>query len=128
MAGFETTVYHKESSTDRYIYFSSSQAWQEKVAAIRTLKHRALLYCSNKDLLEAEFSHLKKVFLENGFPESSIERILHETPTESSTEEIDNRDEGCLDAEISCDYSKSFLAPYHPRATALFKTLWKRSV
>ena len=48
--GNDTTVYRKESASDRYIHFSSAQAWQEKVAAIRTLKHRALTYCSNPSL------------------------------------------------------------------------------
>ena len=63
-----TTVYRKESASDRYIHFSSAQAWQEKGAAIRTLKHRALTYCSNPTLLENELNHLLRVFLENGFP------------------------------------------------------------
>ena len=72
----ETTVYRKESCSDRYIHFSSAQAWQEKVAAIRTLKHRALTYCSNPTLLENELNHLLKVFLQNGFPNNTIQRIL----------------------------------------------------
>ena len=107
---FETTVYRKESASDRYIHFSSAQAWQEKVAAIRTLKHRAILYCSNNELLEAELSHLKKVFMENGFPENTVERILRENPKNNSIEMVKNGSEGIGTAK-SFDYSKSFHAP-----------------
>ena len=39
---YETTVYRKKSASDRYIHFTSSQAWKEKACAIRTLKSRAL--------------------------------------------------------------------------------------
>ena len=69
------TVYRKESASDQYMHFSLAQAWQHKVAVIRTLKHRALTYCSNPALLENELSYLLKVFLENGFP-NTIQRIL----------------------------------------------------
>ena len=33
----ETTVYRKPSASDRYLHFTSAQAWYEKTAAILTL-------------------------------------------------------------------------------------------
>jgi hypothetical protein len=74
--GNETTVYRKDSASDRYIHFSSAQSWQEKVAAMRTLKHRALTYCSTPTALEMELDHLQSVFIQNGFPINTIQRVL----------------------------------------------------
>ena len=59
-AKLNTTVYRKSSASDRYIHYTSWQAyaWKEKVGAIRTLKNRALTYCSNEELLADELVHL----------------------------------------------------------------------
>ena len=40
----ETTVNSKPSASDRYLHFTSAQAWHEKTAAIHTLTLRALNY------------------------------------------------------------------------------------
>ena len=124
----ETTVYRKESCSDRYIHFSSTQAWQEKVAAIRTLKHRALTYCSNPTLLENELNHLLKVFLQNGFPNNTIQRILFKEKTVliAPQQEIEVLNDEMGDYEVqskSKDFSKTFFAPYHPKANRMFKML-----
>ena len=58
---YETTVYRKKSASDRYTHFTSSQAWKKKACAIRTLKSRALDYCSTDALLADELSHLLQV-------------------------------------------------------------------
>jgi len=42
----QTSVYRKPSASDRYLHFTSAQAWHEKTAAIHTLTQRALNYCS----------------------------------------------------------------------------------
>jgi len=42
--GLQTTVYRRKTASDRYIYYTSSQAWKEKVCALKTLKKRAYLY------------------------------------------------------------------------------------
>ena len=39
-----TTVYRKSSASDRYIHYTSWQAWKEKAGAILTLKNRAYTY------------------------------------------------------------------------------------
>jgi len=46
----ETTVYKKPSASDRYLHFTSQQAWHEKATAIHTLTLRAQKYCSTIEL------------------------------------------------------------------------------
>ena len=71
----ETTVYRKKSASDRYIHFTSSQAWKEKACAIRMLKSRAA-NCSTDALFTDELSHLLQVFM--GYPERTVWRLLYE--------------------------------------------------
>ena len=63
--------------------------------------------------------------MENGFPENTVERILRENPKNNRIEMVNNGSEG-IETAASFDYSKSFQAPYNPRASALFKILQKR--
>ena len=70
----KTTVYRKASSSDRYIHYTSWQAWREKACAIRTLKNRAILYCSDEELLADELAYLLQVFIQNGYPEKDVYR------------------------------------------------------
>jgi len=126
--GNNSTVYRKTSASERYIHYSSAQAWQEKTAAIRTLKHRALSYCSNPTLLEEEMNHLLKVFMENGYPHNTVHRILFEEKT--VTNNLQHDIEGLTDEQGENavqtgkkDYSLTFYAPYHPKANHMFKML-----
>ena len=34
-SGYSTTVYRKPAASDRYIHYTSAQAWKEKASAIR---------------------------------------------------------------------------------------------
>jgi hypothetical protein len=106
----ETTVYRKPSASNRYIHYTSEQAWKEKMSAIWTLKKRALEYCSNERLLFKEFELLLQIFKQNGYPEHIVRRILfkeskpkHEKP--------------------KLDFNRVFYVPYHPRARRLCKIL-----
>jgi hypothetical protein len=72
----QTTVYRKPTASDRYLHFTSAQAWREKTAAIHSLTHRALKYCSTPDLLQAELDHLRSTFQQNGFPLETINKII----------------------------------------------------
>ena len=72
----------QQSATDRYIHFTSSQAWKEKASAIRTLKARALEYSSDQALLAEELNHLLMVFIKNGYPENTVRRILYQASRE----------------------------------------------
>jgi hypothetical protein len=121
----DTTVYRKPSASDRYLHFTSAQAWHEKAAAIHTLMLRALDYCSTSDLLEQEIEHIKNVFIENGYPLHAIQRIID---MKTHHHEAVNREQ--FEDETGDDnkpaYSKAFYAPYHPQARKMFADLRKR--
>ena len=108
---YETTVYRKKSASDRYIHFTSSQAWKEKACAIRTLKSRALEYCSTEALLADELSHLLQVFIGNGYPEKTVWRILYE--------------ENQKPQEAEWTLENSLYIPYHPRVRRLVTKIKK---
>lgn len=110
--GFETSVYRKSTHSNRYIHYTSAQAWKEKVASIKTLKKRALEYCSNERLLADEFSLLLDIFEQNGYPRHLTNRILQEEERPPRPHEI--------------DYNKSFNVPYHPKARRLYKIMEKQ--
>ena len=105
-AGYSTTVYRKPAASDRYIHYTSAQAWKEKASAIWTLKARAYEYCSDEELLAEELSHLLQVFVGNGYPANTVWRILYQ----------DNKGKK---NEVELDVSKSLYAPYYPRARRL---------
>ena len=108
-AGYSTTVYRKSSASDRYIHFTSAQAWKEKACAIRTLKARAIDYCSDQTLLAEELDYLLAVFIKNGYPENTVWRILYQESREKALTTI--------------DLDKSLYVPYHPRAKRLYKII-----
>ena len=109
--GYDTTVYRKKSASDRYIHYTSAQVWKEKACAIRTLKSRAIDYCSTEVLLAEELSYLLEVFMSNGYPERTVWRMLYQ----------EDRREHNKEDEI--DMAKSMYVPYHPRAKRLYKML-----
>ena len=121
----ETTVYRKPSASDRYLHFTSAQAWHEKTAAIHTLTLRALNYCSTKELLDEELAYITQVFLDNGFPLASIQQIIN-----MKTHKAEAKDplllEETSEEEVPIDYSKCFYAPYHHQARKMFEVLKRK--
>ena len=101
----KTTVYRKASSSDRYIHYTSWQAWREKACAIRTLKNRAILYCSDEELLADELAYLLQVFIQNGYLEKVVYRMLYEEKRKEQQREI--------------DFKHTFYVPYHVRPMKL---------
>ena len=114
--GFDTTVYRKPSASNRYIHYTSAQAPKEKLGAIRTLRNRALEYCSTQELLDKELEKLKETFLQNGYPEVLINRILYE----------EKREKGKETQPKEFEFSKVFHVPYHPRGKRLASILEKK--
>jgi hypothetical protein len=110
LSGYDTTVYRKSTASERYIHYTSSQSIKEKLGAIRTLKHRALRYCSNNDLLKQELAKLEDIFLKNGYPRKIIKRVLYE-----------EKRQGCQPKEFGMD--NAFYIPYHPRGRRLCRIL-----
>jgi hypothetical protein len=122
---FETTVYRKPSASDRYIHFTSEQAWHEKVAAIHTLTRRAYYYCSTKDLLGEEICLLRKVFLNNGYPEEAINHIMKSIGDKHGDSLLNIPAPETTTEEPERDFKQTFMAPYHPQARRLFSNLTK---
>ena len=54
-------VHRKPPASNRYIHCRSAQAWKEKATAIRTLKARAIEYCSDAELLANKLAYLLEV-------------------------------------------------------------------
>ena len=72
----EMTLYRKETSTNRYMLWTSAQAPQEKINTIRALKNQAFNYCNNPQLLADELTKLQHIFHQNGYPPQLVHRIL----------------------------------------------------
>ena len=108
--GYATTVYRKPAASDRYFHYTSVQAWKGKASAIYTLKERPHEYCSNETLLADELSYLLQVFIQNGYPENTVWRILYQDKREKQQKE-------------PFDVAKALYVLYHPRARRLYKVL-----
>ena len=101
-------MYRKAAASDRYIHYTSAQAWKEKSSAIRTLKARAPEYCSD-ELLAEELAYLLEVFIQNGYPEKTVWRLLYQ----------ENKENKAQQAELNIE--KASYVPYHPRTRRLYK-------
>ena len=108
-----TTVYRKSSASDRYIHYTSWQAWKEKSGAIRTLKNRAYTYCSDEQLLAEELSYLLEVFVQNGYPEKVVYRILYDEKKPVKLHQQSDK---------KTDFANVFYVPYN-WAKRLYKIL-----
>ena len=88
------------------------------MGAIHTMKTRAHTYCSNEQLLAVELSHLLEVFIQNGYPERLVHRVLYkETIGNKMTQQ--NQKE-------PIDFHNSFYVPFHNRAKKLYEILLKK--
>jgi hypothetical protein len=67
-------VYRKPTNTNTYWKNSSCHPIEHKKSLIYGLHHRALEICNTKPLLEAEFEHLEKHLLKEGFDVHLIRR------------------------------------------------------
>ena len=70
-----TKVYRKQTHTDLYLQWDSHHSNAAKYSVINTLYHRAKAVCFNKQLLEDEEEHLKKVLTENKYPMWTLNRV-----------------------------------------------------
>ena len=68
-------VYRKPTHTDRYLNALSNHHPAQKITVIKTLVERARTI-TEPNLLEEEFSHLRKTLQENGYKLSEINRAI----------------------------------------------------
>ena len=109
-----TSVYRKPSASNRYIHYTSAHPWKDKLAAMRSLRTRALDYCSPQ-FLDEELNLLSTIFLQNGYPPHIIHKLIH-TDASPLNHPPDN-------TPIP---NKPFFAPFHHAANRLYKTLKKK--
>ena len=73
----------------------------------------------------AELLHTSNVFIANGYPQKAITNIIamksHKHEALDSAEHL----EETYEEKSEMHFSKSFYAPYHPRARKMFKSLQK---
>ena len=70
-----TKMYRKQTHTGLYLQWDSHHSIAAKYSVINTLHQRAKAVCSNKQLLEEEEEHFKKVLTENKYPMCALNRV-----------------------------------------------------
>ena len=97
-----STVYRKPTNSDIYLHWQSFTPLRWKQGTLRTLVLRAHTICSNKEFLNKELTHLRKVFNEyNGYPHWLITKVFNETSKEhqthnTNTEVVTNAKKKCM--------------------------------
>jgi len=106
--GIDTTVYRKDSSTDRYLDFSSSHCDAVKWGLVSCLKKRAERVCKTEESRREELDFLRQVFRKNGFPAKSLNRRL--SLSTSATRKVGEESGG----EESVQNIRTLAIPYVP--------------
>lgn len=74
--GINTSIYRKDTSTDRYLDYTSSHCSSVKWGLVSCLGKRAMRICrKNEDRVE-ELKYLEDVFKRNGYPVKTVNRRL----------------------------------------------------
>lgn len=72
-----TTVYRKQTATDRYLDFESAHCKQVKWGVLSCLRRRAERVCTQENDLRTEKNRLCTTFVKNGYPERQVRRRLY---------------------------------------------------
>ena len=83
-----TSVYRKQTHTDRYIHFSSSHHDKVKRGVIQCLRSRAVRICEAEEL-EAEEEHLRTTFRKNGYPRGFITGAMKSRREQEETQQAE---------------------------------------
>ena len=79
-----TSVFHKQTHTDRYLNFNSPHPAQVLRGVVQRLKVRVEKVC-DKGKWWQEIQHLRQVFRASGYPEPVVKRNLRGRPTPTNT-------------------------------------------
>ena len=82
--GFETSVYRKPTFSGQYIRWESFSPRKRKANLIATLVPRALMICA-KNKLKQEIDFIKKILLDNGYPEDIVLKHISKKIAQFST-------------------------------------------
>ena len=83
-----TSVYRKQTHTDRYIHFSSNHHDKVKCGVIQCLRSRAVRICEAEEL-EAEEEHLRTTFRKNGYPRGFITGAMKPRREQEETQQAE---------------------------------------
>ena len=75
---FETSVYTKPTKTDDCLNYQSDAPEKYKLGVIKTLLSRAWKICSSKEGFEMECARIKKLLVNNQFPNKICDRVIKE--------------------------------------------------
>lgn len=84
-----TSVYRKDTHTNRYLHYNSHHHPRIKTGIISCLKHRAKTICSDS-LVQQELNHLKDVFITNGYPPRVIQNTMTKQKSTMTTPPSDD--------------------------------------
>ena len=73
----QTSVYWKETHTDRYLNFYFHSPTLHKSDVVQTLRRRATTHSSNDNLVRREILLITEVLQRNNYPRQFLNRILH---------------------------------------------------
>ena len=82
--GFETSVYRKPTFSGQYIRWESFSPRKRKTNLITTLVHRAMMICT-KNKLKQEIDFIKKILLDNRYPEDIVLKHISKKISQFST-------------------------------------------
>ena len=85
------SIYRKSTNNDIYMNWYSFALKTWKTGTLKSLKERAILICSNEELLNEKLKHLVKVFREkNHFPKWVICNVMNEVKNKHQRSDIKN--------------------------------------
>ena len=100
----ETTVYRKFTHNDVYLHWNLFPPNRWNVGTLETLLLRAIVVCSNEQLLNKEIEHLRNVFHHtNGYPKAVIQNAISKVEEEQSVQSVK------ITESRQDDVSKSYL-------------------
>ena len=73
---FAISIYHKPTSTELAIHFTSFTSTVYKLSANRSLAHRITHLSSNYEFITKEFNKLSELFLRNGYPSTLVKKTV----------------------------------------------------
>ncbi len=73
---YETSVFRKKTHTNLYVRWDSAHPSSQKIGIVRTLLHRVQSVCNTPSGEKAEIDHLKRTFLELGYPENQLNSCI----------------------------------------------------
>ena len=81
--GIQTGVYCKATNNSIYIHWNSYAPKQWKIGTLSGMIRCAYEICSNKDKLNKELTHLKKIFtITNVYPQYLVSSVMEKTRKE----------------------------------------------